>query len=64
MAELTKIIDNTNNQRLPQLQKNEFYCLGKETKNPSIQINHNNKGFAVILLLYRTPLQIFMKEIT
>jgi hypothetical protein len=49
MADFTKSFDNTSDKKLPPLQKIEFYSLGKETKNSSLQINHNNKGFAVII---------------
>lgn len=64
MADLTKNLDNTLNQRLPPLQKMEFYSLGKETKNPSLQFAHNNIGFAVTFILFRIQLLIYMIEIT
>jgi hypothetical protein len=64
MADFSKTFDNTTDKKLPPIQKIEFYSLGKETKNPSLHINHNNKGFAVILSLFRTPLLIFMKGTT
>lgn len=35
--------------KLPPLQKTEFYSLGKETKDLSLQFSKENKGFKVRL---------------